>query len=329
MKKYDVICFGSAILDVSLKSPDFRIVKSKNAFVQQLLTVPYGIKSEVSDLIITSGGGGTNTAVGLIRLGLQTAVVARCGWDFAGKMIRQELKKEKVKDEFLNQIEGEKTDYSTILIGPDGNRTILVYRGGTKLESSLLDFKKLNSFWFYIASLEGNLDLLEELVEFADKNKIKVVLNPGKKEIEQKERLLKICQKATVLIVNEQEANQLANSSLIEGKIKKELNEILSKAIVVITQGEKGAVLFQPNKGKLVMDSFKVKMIDQTGAGDGFGSGFIGGLVKQLSIENCLKLGVANGASVVTKIGAKTGLIKHSEIDYWLEKPLKYRWVKR
>lgn len=327
--KYDVICFGSAILDVSLKSPDFRIVKSKNAFAQQLLTIPYGIKSEVNDLIITSGGGGTNTAVGLARLGLQTAVVARCGWDFTGKMIRQELKKEKVTDEFLNQIEGEKTDYSTILIGPDGNRTILVYRGGTRLETSLLDFKKLNSFWFYIASLEGNLDLLEELIEFADKNQIKVALNPGKKEIEQKEKLLKICQRVMVLIVNEEEAAQLINLSLVKQKINKELNELLPKTIVVITQGEKDVALFQPGQGKLIMDGFKIKMVDQTGAGDGFGSGFIGGLAKGFSIEKALKLGVANGASVVTKIGAKEGLIRQQEVDYWLEKPLKYSWHKK
>ncbi|PJA49352.1 hypothetical protein CO169_02230, partial [Candidatus Shapirobacteria bacterium CG_4_9_14_3_um_filter_39_13] len=123
--KFDVISFGSAILDVLLKSPDFQVVKAKKAFTQSSLVIPYGVKSEVSDLVMSSGGGGTNTAVGLARLGLKTALVARCGWDFAGKIIRQEIKREKVFDEFLVQLEDEKTDYSTILIGPDGNRTIL------------------------------------------------------------------------------------------------------------------------------------------------------------------------------------------------------------
>ncbi len=326
--KYDVISFGSVILDVFLKSPDFRIVKSKNAFVQRLLTIPYGIKSEVSDLLMASGGGGTNTSVGFARLGLQSAAAGRCGWDFAGKMIRQELKKEKVNDEFLNQIEGEKTDYSTILIGPDGNRTILVYRGGTKIDSSLIDFKKINSSWFYIASLEGNLDLLEELVTFAQKNKIKIALNPGKKEILQKERLLKICQKATVLTLNEEEFGSLTDLSLSKIKTRQELNKLLPKTLVVVTLGEKGVNVFQSDKGYLMMESFKVKMVDQTGAGDGFGSGFIAGLIKGFSLEKSLQLGAANGASVVGKIGAKTGLIKITEIDYWLDKKLKYQWSK-
>lgn len=326
--KFDVISFGSATLDVFLKSPDFQLVKSKKAFTGEVLMIPYGIKSEVSDLAICSGGGGSNTAVGFARLGLKTAVVARSGWDFAGKMVRQEIKKEKISDEFLVQSEGEKTDYSTALIGPDGNRTILVYRGGTRLEKSIIDFKKLNSFWFYIASLEGNLELLEELVDFAAKNHIKVALNPGRREIEQKEKLLPIAKKADVFIVNRQEAARLTNLSLEEKEVFSQMCLLLPKTIVTVTNGADGVSVRLPKKGRLIMDGFKVKMVDQTGAGDGFGSGFVGGLAKGWKLEKALKLGVANGASVVTKIGAKEGLIKEREIDFWLEKALNYRWRK-
>ncbi|MCJ7804175.1 hypothetical protein MUP35_00340 [Patescibacteria group bacterium] len=45
MIKYDIISFGSAILDVLLKSPDFQIVKAKKAFTQSSLIIPYGVKS--------------------------------------------------------------------------------------------------------------------------------------------------------------------------------------------------------------------------------------------------------------------------------------------
>ena len=317
MKKFEVITFGSAILDVLLKSPDFQITKTKKAFTQSSLVIPYGVKLEVSDLVVSSGGGGTNTAVGLSRLGLKTALVARCGWDFAGKIIRQETKKEKVFDEFLVQLEDEKTDYSTVLIGSDGNRTILVWRGGTRLEDNIIDFKKLNSFWFYIASLEGNLDLLQCLVDFAQKNHTKVAVNPGKREIKEKEKLIKILKGVDVLLVNQEEAKLLGDLSS------------LSKTTIAITTGERGVVLKVPEKGQLKMSGFKVKMVDQTGAGDGFGCGFVGGLAKGLTLEKALKLGVANGASVVTKIGAKEGLIRQTEVDYWLEKPLKCQWQKK
>lgn len=335
--KYDVLSFGSATLDVFLKSSDIKVIKSKEVFTGEALALPYGVKSEVSDLLICSGGGGTNTAVGFSRLGLKTAVVARCGWDFAGKLVRAEIKKEKVSDEFLVQLEGEKTDYSTILIGPDGNRTILVWRGGTRLEKSVIDFKKLNSFWFYIASLEGNLELLNDLVNFAKENHIKVALNPGKREIEEKEKLLSIAKNATVFIINKEEAARLTSLSLTQEKVFQQMCLLLPKTMVVVTDGVNGVsvclprtmmVRGVPKKGRLVMDGFKVKMVDQTGAGDGFGSGFISGLIKGWDLEKSLKLGVSNGASVVTKVGAKEGLIKEDEVDFWLEKPLAYHWEK-
>ena len=326
--KYDILSFGSATLDVFLKSSDIKVIKSKEVFTGEALILPYGVKSEVSDLLICSGGGGTSTAVGFTRLGLKTAVVARCGWDFAGKIVRAEIKKEKVADEFLVQLEGEKTDYSTILIGPDGNRTILVWRGGTRLEKSVINFKKLNSFWFYIASLEGNLELLADLVNFAQENHIKVAVNPGKREIEEREQLLKIAKDVDVFIVNKEEAARLTSLSLVQEKVFQQIRFLLPKTMVVVTDGPNGLSACVPQKGRLVMDGFKVKVVDQTGAGDGFGSGFISGLIKGWDLEKSLKLGVSNGASVVTKIGAKEGLIKEQEVDFWLEKPLAYHWGK-
>jgi sugar/nucleoside kinase (ribokinase family) len=266
--------------------------------------------------------------VGFSRLGLKTAAVARCGWDFAGKLVRAEIKKEKVADELLVQLEGEKTDYSTILIGPDGNRTILVWRGGTRLERSVINFKKLNSFWFYITCVEGNLELLEELVDFAVESHIKIAINPGKREIEEKEKLLTIAKKAEVFIVNRQEAARLTDLSLDQKEVFAQMCLSLPKTMVVVTDGAKGVVVCVPKKGRLVMEGFKVKMVDQTGAGDGFGSGFVSGLAKGWELEKSLKLGVANGASVVTKIGAKEGLIRESEVDFWLSKSLAYRWEK-
>ena len=137
-----------------------------------------------------------------------------------------------------------------------------------------------------------------------------------------------MAKKVDVFNVNKEEAVRLTNSSLNEKEVFQKLVELLPKTIVVVTRGVDGVAVNIPGKGTLTMDGFKVKMVDQTGAGDGFGAGFIGGLAKGLEVEKALKLGVANGASVVTKIGAKEGLIKQKEVDYWLEKTLKFAWQK-
>jgi len=324
---FDVISIGSAFLDVFIKSPDLKILKTDAVFTGTAIIAPYGAKAEVEELVLTTGGGGTNTAVGFSRLGLKASVLSRCGWDFAGRLVREDLKKEKVDDSLLIQLEGEDTDYSTILVGPDGGRTILVYRGGTRLEEDLIDFSRLKTKWFYISSLEGNTGLLKKLVNFAKKNKIKVALNPGRREIGKKEKLLPILKKVDVLIINREEAGKLTGISMIEHEIFPKMC-LLSGGIVVITEGKKGAHVCVPKKGRLVIDGFKVKMIEATGAGDGFGCGFVAGLIKGWELEEALKLGIANGAAAVTEIGAKKGLLKGKKVDEWMKKKLATRWEK-
>ena len=92
--KFDTISFGSATHDAFVESPDLKITQSTEFDTQEALILPYRTKLDVERLTVCSGGGGTNTAVGFSRLGLKAAVVARCGWDFAGKLVRQEIKKE-------------------------------------------------------------------------------------------------------------------------------------------------------------------------------------------------------------------------------------------
>lgn len=324
---FDVTSIGSAVLDVFIKSPDLKILKTDAVFTGTAIIAPYGAKTEVEQLVITSGGGGTNTAVGFARLGLKASVLARCGWDFAGKLIREDLKKEKVDDSLLIQLEGEDTDYSTILVGPDGGRTILVYRGGTRLEEDLIDFSKLATKWFYISSLEGNILLLKKLVNFAKKNKIKVALNPGRREIDKKERLLPILKDVDVLIVNREEAGKLTGISMVEHDVFPKMCTF-SPGIVVITEGKRGAHVCVTKKGRLVIDGFKVKVVEATGAGDGFGCGFVAGLIKGWKLEEALKLGIANGAAAVTEIGAKKGLLREKEVDEWMKKKLATHWEK-
>lgn len=322
---YDVISIGSATFDVFLRVSEGKILETQEFLMGKALALPYGSKLEIEERLIGSGGGGTNTAAGFARLGLKAAVVARCGWDFGGKVVRQDLKKEGIDDSLLVQLEGDDTDYSTILVGPDGERTILVYRGKTRLSEDLIDFSKLKSRWFCISGLEGNLKLLKKLVDFAKEHKIKVAVNPGKKEISQKEELLRIIKNIDVLIVNQEEASLLTGVGFFDPSLFKR-TALISQGIVVITRGAEGAYLFDEKDNLLVADGFRVEMIDATGAGDAFNAGFVGGLAMGWEMEKALKLGIANGASVVGCLGIKPGLIRKEYLHNWLEKPLKMEW---
>ena len=62
----------------------------------------------------------------------------------------------------------------------------------------------------------------------------------------------------------------------------------------------------------LVFTFSKIQPVDETGAGDAFGSGFIVGLIKGSSLTGSFNLAMANGASVVKFLGAKKGLLRNS-----------------
>ena len=306
---FDIVSVGSATLDAFLKSNQFPLTPEV-----------VGSKIEVDDLLLASGGGGSNTAAGFSRLGLRTALIARFGEDLFGNLVVEDLKKEEFDTQYLVQRKDDQTDFSTILVNPDGSRTVLVHRGKTRIDESIFPWEILDQTgWLYLASLEGNVDLLAKVVEKAVEKQVKVAFNPGSRELKTGGEIAQIFPKLKVLILNESEAKMFSS----ETDTLKAFDKVadLGAGITVVTCGRSGAYL-RNGDNRLFAEIFSVPAVDETGAGDAFSTGFIGGLVKGLTLENSLKLGMAESASVVSAVGCKTGLLKQGEIDSWLEKPL-------
>ena len=203
--KVDATTFGSITVDTFLTSAEFKVVKRGG---EMAICQVYGSKIEIEKRVVCGGGGGGNSAVGLSRLGLNTSLVAKMGNDFFSEMIIAELKKNSVFIDQLVQEEGE-TDAGVVLVSSTGGRTILIYRGKTKLEENDIDISSLSSSWFHVASLEGNLGLLKKLTEIAKSNGTKVCWNPGKKELENRKAVFEILADVEILVLNQQEAEDL------------------------------------------------------------------------------------------------------------------------
>lgn len=305
-KKFDVISFGSAIVDIFLQSKEFKLIKNKEGGVS--ICGVYGDKIDIERKLIASGGGGTNTGVSFARLGLKAGVVARMGNDFFGQLIAKELGKEGIAIDLM-AIKEEETDISVILVGPDGGRTILVSRGSTKLEEEDINWQTLEADWFYLASLEGNLDLVEKLINFSKEKGIAMAWNPGKKELLEKKRLIQLINQVKVFNLNREEMEELIEEKMENKKFFWEKVKNLEGEIIVVTDGRQGAYLWSKS-GLVFKKAPATTPVDETGAGDAFGSGFVAGLIKRMSLEEAFDLAMRNGSSVVRKIGAKTGLIR-------------------
>ena len=311
--KFDVVTFGSAFVDVYLQSPDFKMIKTSSSPTGVALCEVYGGKIAVEEQVITSGGGATNVAVGLERLGLQTACVCCVGEDDWGLYVRKELKKEGVSLLYVQQV-SDPTSYSTMLVSKEGGRSALVYRrASNKLSWHKVDWNKLTPKWFYVSSLGGDLTMLTKIVRVAQTKGIKIAMNPGSKEIQAEEKLKAFLPSLEVLLVNRQEAARLtrhefSNMKAIVADVAK-----LGVKVVAITEGGKGATVVQGGKA-IKLPAYKTKVREETGAGDAFGCGLVAGLVKGYSVDKALKLGLANGASVVEHFGPKKGLLFEPEV---------------
>ncbi|MEK7496264.1 MAG: carbohydrate kinase family protein [Patescibacteria group bacterium] len=330
---YDIITIGSATRDVFLTSPLFKVLRdpkhlSKIGFkTGEAQCFALGSKIEIGPPILTTGGGATNAATAFSRQGLKTATLIKIGKDESGEAVLNELKKEKITP-FAVIEKNFPTAYSMILLAPSGERTILVYRGASEnLKIQEIPFERLKSQWVYISPGKISFEVIEKIFNHFSKNKTLIAFNPSGYFIEMGVKKLKpLLAKSKVVILNREEAARLTGVDYQKEKeIFKKLDE-LTPGIAAMTDAEKGV---------LVSDGFRIyqagifkekSVIDRTGAGDAFASGFVAGLIQKkekcekglcrpYNIEYAIRLGSANATSVIEKIGAKEGILAKKEFE--------------
>ena len=307
MTGFDIISFGTATVDIFAKSAVIGVEKN---LPEDLIYLPKSSKNEMTSSLLSSGGGATNTSVSFSRLGLKSACCALFGQDPLSFYITTDLKKDKVNPSFLVQLKKETTDYSIILVTSDGSRTILTQRGSTCLEKRHIKWSKLKADWFYISSLEGNLNLLELLIGYAIEHDIKIALNPGNRELNHP-GLKNLLKYVDFLLLNEIESKLLVGLSFDELDFDQKLKSFGAK-INAVTCGHYGAHIYSQNQ-TLFSPIINTNPIDETGAGDAFGSAFVAGLATSKSLYQSLNMAIHNSASVVSFLGAKTGLLRSKD----------------
>lgn len=315
---FDIITFGSASIDIHLKSDGFKILKNNNNFGVPFgsgngICLNLGSKIDVKHIEFTSGGGGTNTAVTFAKQGFKTAFCGTVGDDIAGKEIIEELKSFKVNTGLVLKTKEKSTNHSIVISSEGEDRTILVYRGASELLTGKeISWNKLKTKWIYLAPLSGSLcDIFEVLVDFAHKNKIKIAVNPGSSQLSlPQEKLENILKKVDVLFLNQEEAGILTKIPFAEEQnIFKKIDDICP-GVVVMTKGGEGVIVSDGKYLYRAKPNLNRSIIDATGAGDSFASGFISDYIRYNGdIEKAIQLGMANSEACLTKVGAKNGLL--------------------
>lgn len=301
-----MVSIGAAVQDVFLQGKIFKPKREEDGDLVEEFEL--GSKNNIEDITYSTGGGATNASVTFARLGLNSWFMGCLGDDVAAEMVRHDLRKEGVNTSLIWESKEQGTGYSTLLLAPNGERTILTYRGASS-DFSITDakFKSVNPDWIYISSLSGDIDALEAIVDYVKKRKIKIAINPGKGELKQSARFKKLLSNFTILSLNKQELEMLLGTADLKTLMEKANKEV---EYVVVTDGPNGSYVVDGQnmyKSGMYKD---VPVIDRTGAGDSFCSGFVAMIASGESVEKAITYGSANSTSVVGKIGAKAGILK-------------------
>lgn len=340
MYMYDIITIGTATRDVFIKSPLFTNVHDpkhlkKLGFLDGNATcfMP-GAKVEIDKPVFATGGGATNTATTFARMGLTVTTIGKIGADDGGARVLDECKAERIASHIITD-KALSTAYSVILVPTKGERTILTHRGASdKLKPADIDKALTQGRWAYIVPGSIPYPTIMHAVNKLSKQNTRIVLNPSKHVVEKGLRALKpLLAKIDVLIMNREEASQMA--SVPYDHIDAILAALRSafKGIVVVTDGAAGAFVLDQERRYDCGVFPKEIVTDATGAGDAYGSGFISSLIhaqkasksapfSESDIREALRVAAANSASVVEHVGAKRGILSREAV---LRSP---RWKK-
>jgi len=316
---FDVITVGSNTLDAFVRT-DAKFVKISDPSRKEelCLAYPLGDKILINHLEFQIGGGGTNTAVSFSRLGLKTAYLGMIGKDHNAEIVKSCLKDEKI--EFLGKFEG-KTGYSVILDSKARDRTILTYKGcNNNFKFSKIQQQKLKTKWFYFSSMmSSSLDALKELAKYASKNKIKLAFNPSQYLVVKGMSELKpILENTNILILNKKES-ELLTKKTNQKAILLELKKYV-KDYVIITDGADGVICFDGKHTYSVGAKKNLRIVETTGAGDAFSSGFTAGIIKNEDVITALKRGMVQAEQIIQDYGAKGKLLKEATMKKLLNK---------
>jgi len=321
MKNFDIITVGGAMRDIFFSTKEGKVVSNEeDPLCRYMIAFELGAKVYVDSVHFESGGGANNTAAGFANLGLKTALIARVGADREGDSLIKSAQKKGVDTSFIEVDKKVSTGFALILTikGFKRAQTIFAYRGTSDvLKASNFNFK---TKWAYISSLScPNWPNILDKVFRLKKSGVKFAWNPANVQLKAGAKILSPwLKKLDVLIFNEDEARELvlSNQKIKDFSMRNLIKIVhqMGPKIVVITVGQKGAYAYDGNKFYF-QRPWPSKVVNITGAGDSFSSGFVASLLyKPEDIRQALIWGVRSSASVIHRFGAQNGLLTKSQI---------------
>ncbi len=306
-----ILGIGNAIVDVICRVNDDFITRNK--LTKGLMKLIFD-ESEFSNLLSNlkiektiSGGSVANSIVGLSQLGDEVGFIGKISNDTFGNKYEEGLKKENVKFIYSKKKEPLPTGTCLILITPDSERTMCTFLGTAgKISKNDIDVEAIKESGMIF--LEGYLwdegdprEAFEKAINLS--NKTAMSLSDKFCVDRHKSNFLDLVKSKLELVF----ANEAEIMSLIDAK---DFREVISfgkqiKKHLIITRGENGAVSICDDEIVEIDAKKNLKIVDLTGAGDLFASGYLHGFINNFSQKECLTKATEMSSKVIQQVGAR------------------------
>jgi sugar/nucleoside kinase (ribokinase family) len=312
--RFDVLSIGNAIVDVLARVDDRFLEKHQLAKGMMRLIDEATAEELFADMgpaTVISGGSAGNTAAGIASFGGRSAYFGKIKQDQMGELFGHDLRAQGVHFDSARAVDGPATARSFILVTPDGERTMNTYLGAcvnltvADIVPEIVEASAVTYMEGYLWDRPEAKQAFVKAAAVARKagRKTAITLSDSFCVDRHRDSFLDLIRNQIDIVF----ANETEITSLYETQDFSQALELAAVdcEIAVLTRSEKGCVVVTGDDLHTVPAHPIEKLVDATGAGDLFASGFLHGFTHGKALDHCARLGALAAAEVISHIGAR------------------------
>ncbi len=313
-KSYDILAVGNAIVDVLAQVDDAFLTQHGVPKGEMRLIDESRARALYGDLppaVEISGGSAANTCAGVASLGGRVRFVGKVANDQLGDVFAHDLRAAGVLYDVAPLADGPATARSIIAITPDAQRSMSTFLGAS-VHVGLLDISPKHVAETRIVYLEGYLfdakatkEAFRRTARLADEHEAMTAItlsDPFCVHNHRADFQTFVADHTDILFANEAEIMALYETDTFEAAKDAVRGQC---RIAVLTRSEKGCVIVSDEDEVSVPAAPVDEVVDTTGAGDLFASGFLFGVANDRPLVQCGQLGALAAAEIISHIGAR------------------------
>ncbi len=263
------------------------------------------------------GGKGANQAVAAARLGAEVQMIGKVGSDDFGEHLLMCLNKNQVDTSGVVVAEGVSSGLAIVMVDGRGENSICIVAGANgqmHADDVLAQEQIISGADVLLLQLELPVPTVLAAIRLARKHGVKTILDPAPAAADTPPELLKV----DIITPNHIEAGMMVGEPIKDVRSAKTVASALvayGPEAVVVTIGEKGAVLVDKSDRIRHFPAPKIRIVDTTAAGDAFTGALAVAIGRDEKLSDAIRYANVAGALACVKFGAQPAMPTRQEVE--------------